>query len=153
MIIISSPTHVLPEVLSAEDKQRLQQQIADLNAKILLERELFGVPVKDLIGDPNYNLSDSICTMLARYGLLKQQPWPGYKVSHFSWLHDDFSVLSQADLLRVGWDLRWHQAFHTVTCRALPEQKEFTHTSDGFTREGSELKSTDDLFSAEPEEV
>lgn len=116
LTIISTPSHVLHEVLSEEDKLRLKKQVSLQNAAILLAGQLFNVPVRQLIGDPNVNLSEAVCELLEANGLLGSQPWGhGSKLSYYFWLSDDFSVLSLADMELVGWDLRMHPCFYTLT--------------------------------------
>lgn len=118
-----------PCIISVADDASLKQEVIRQNSLILRGGWPANVPflggAKDLIGNPNYFLSESICEMLLAEGILtrtelldenrKQRKITLNKKEevlwNYSWAEGSLESLSEENLQALAWDLRSHQNF------------------------------------------
>ncbi len=131
--------------------------VIELNLGILTEKEFPGtvpfISVKELIGDPNYGMSDHICAMLFEAGVLTRTPvlddngrQSKIKLDKdkeellwdYQWSEASLHELSLEKLYDLAWDLRQHPNFCHVS--VMNEVEETVQTSQ------------DSLDGEEPEE-
>lgn len=138
MILVTRPES-LQELSTLEN---IKRYVSEENAKILLRINFptnTVISVRSLLGDPNFVLSESIAHLLYTNGMLLRRPVTDsegkqkcitierevndtvQKVKSPLWEYSwplteetDFSILSEKDLLRVGWDLRNAPGFFNV---------------------------------------
>ena len=129
---------VVPQQASVNHHDFKDKLIAE-NVKILKREEFPAtafLSVKDLIGDPNVHLSDSLCAKLVPRNdcnVLKREPVldehgtqrhiKAELLWHYSWGDQDISSLPQDLLEAMAWDLHDHPNFvHLCVVDDTPEK-------------------------------
>lgn len=137
-MIFAKPMWTVGEV-NSDSLQHIRGPIVADNVSILAGRAFPGDSsywsVKDLIGNPNENLSEEIAEMLCDYNVCAREPYmdgelqaklkDGSLLWNYSWGSADFSTLPRTELEKVAWDLRLHPCFsHLIIVRKEPAKVE-----------------------------
>lgn len=118
-----------PCIISVADDASIKQEVIRQNSSILCGGWPSNVPfiggIKELIGNPNYFLSESICEMLCEESILSRTPTLDENGKQrklklkgkdellwdYSWTDVSLEVLSDDKIVQLAWDLRFHRNF------------------------------------------
>lgn len=139
--------------------------VIELNLAILMEKDFPGdipfLSVKELIGDPNYGISDHVCAMLAEAGVLTRTPvldangrQSKIKIDkeeellwNYTWNEMSIQELSLEQLYDLAWDLRQHPNFCHVSVVNDVEETDQSSKESLDSEEPEEYDSSDPLES------